>query len=89
MTRQEIGQQIFGDEFNRIKFHNPFVKQKRRYLEREDKKIRNTKAPVEDTKKVAMRLRKKLIERGKTPNLDGRFFLEKLIILNTVTSRKY
>ena len=89
MTRQEIGQQIFGDEFNRIKFYNHFGKQKRRYLERKDKKIRNTKAPVEDTKKVAMRLRKKLIERGKTPNLDGRFFLEKLIILDTVTSRNY
>ena len=74
MTRQEIGQQIFGDEFNHIKFYNYFGKQKRRYLEREDKKIRNEKVPVEDTKKVAMRLRKKLIERGKTPNLDGRFF---------------
>ena len=71
MTRQEIGQQIFGDEFNRIKFYSHFGKQKRRYL-------RNTKAPVEDTKKVAMRLRKKLIERGKTPNLDGRFFSRKV-----------
>ena len=89
MTRQEIGQQIFGDEFDRIKFYNHFGKQKRRYLEREDKKIRNEKVPVEDTKKVAMRLRKKLIEPGKTPNLDGRFFLEKFIIIDIVTPRSY
>ena len=85
MTRQEIGQQIFGDEFDSIKF-NHFGKQKRRYLEREDKKLRNAKVSVENTKKVAMRLQKKLIERGKTPNLDGRFFLEKFIIIDKVTS---
>ena len=85
MTRQEIGQQIFGDEFDSIKF-NHFGKQKGRYLEREDKKLRNAKVSVENTKKVAMRLQKKLIERGKSPNLDGRFFLEKFIIVDKVTS---
>ena len=29
--------------------------------------------PKEEHKKVALRLQKKLIERGKTPNLDRRF----------------
>ena len=89
MTRQEIGKQIFGDEFDCIKFHSSFEKPKRRHVERENKKIRNTKLPVEDTKKVALRLRKKLIERGKTPNLDGRFFLERFIKVDSVIYKNY
>ena len=39
----------------------------------------NAKASVEQTRKVALRLRKKIIERGKTPNLDGSFFIQNLI----------
>ena len=79
MSREEIGKKIFGDEFGLIKFRNHLGKEKRRKAEREENKIRNAKPPVEHTRKVALRLQKKLIERGKTPNLDGRFFLQNLI----------
>ena len=82
MTPEEIGRRLFGkDEFDRVKFYDHYGKQKRRFLEREDEKIRNTKISIEASKTVAKRLRKKLIERGRAPNLDGKFFLEPEISL--------
>ena len=79
MSRGEIGKKIFGDEFDNIKFCDNLGSQKRRKVDRYDKRIKNAKPPVERTKTVALRLRNKLIERGKTPNLDGIFFLKDLI----------
>ena len=78
MSREEIGKKIIGDDFDDIKFRDNLGREKRRKADRDDKRIRNAKVSVENTKKVALRLQKKLIERGKTPNLDRRFFLQNL-----------
>ena len=48
------------------------VKGKKRELERRDKRSENTKLSKEDSKTVAARLQKKLIERGKKPNHQAR-----------------
>ena len=79
MSRQEIINKIFGDEFDNIIFRDNLVRQKSRKADRYEKRVRNVKPPVGHTKTVALRLRNKLIERGKTPNLDGIFFLKDLI----------
>ena len=79
MSREEIGKKVIGDDFDDIKFRDNLGREKRRKADRDDKRIRNAKVSVENTKKVALRLQKKLIERGKTPNLDRRFFLQNLI----------
>ena len=79
MTRQELGKKILGDDFDNVKFYNYFESQKSRKEDRLNKRIKNTKPPVEHTKKVTFRLYKKLIERGKTPNLDYTFFIEHLV----------
>ena len=47
---------------------------KKRSVERRDKKVEKKKPSKEASKTVAMRLQKKLIERGKTPNLNANFF---------------
>ena len=79
MSRGEIRKKIFGDEFDNIKFCDSLRSKKRKKVDSYGKRIKNAKPPVEHTKTVALRLRKKLIERGKTPNLDGIFFLKDLI----------
>ena len=43
-------------------------------VERSDKKVNNREISIEGKKKVASRLKKKLIERGRTPNIDNNFF---------------
>ena len=60
-------------DFNKIKNYFPF-KYKKRLVERSDKKVNNREISIEGKKKVASRLKKKLIEREKTPNIDNNFF---------------
>ena len=50
------------------------IKGKKRSVERRDKRVENKKPSKEASKTVAARLQKKLIERGKTPNLGANFF---------------
>ena len=44
---------------------------KSRKVERNDERVKNIKISKEANKTVALRLRKKLIERGRTPNLGS------------------
>ena len=91
MTPEEIGRRLLEDcnEFDGVKFYNHYGKQKRRFLERNDERIRRTKISKEASKTVALRLQKKLIERGGTPNLNAKFFVEPYLKLDFVTPGSY
>ena len=51
---------------------------KRRVVDRKDARI-NEKTSKEASKKVALRLHKKLIGRGRTPNLNANFYAKAYI----------
>ena len=54
------------------------AKKKKRVVDRRTA-IKESKASKEASKTVVLRLQKKLIERGKTPNLDANFFAKAYI----------
>ena len=77
MTPEEIALYMMGVDCTAIDlkpFNNHFANFKKRKVEREDKRMESRKLPIECTKKVAMRLQKKLLFSGKTPNLGPNFF---------------
>ena len=63
----QIDNKIFNNYSNR-----KYIKTRK--ILRNDTKLENRKYSIEAHKKVALRLRKKLIESGKTPNLDAKFY---------------
>ena len=77
MTPEEVAiRMLKTDETIDLKrFNNIFLtKSKKRTIERSDKKAEKIRPSKESSKTVAARLQKKLIERGKTPNLGLNFF---------------
>ena len=79
MTPEEIARRLVGvDKDNQIdyKSFNNYLdtKIKSRKVDRNNERVKNIKSSKEVSKTVALRLRKKLIERGRTPNLDANFY---------------
>lgn len=79
MNPEEIARRLMGDEIDcdlvdLKRLNNHFGCVKRRKLERRDKRVSNTKISKEASKTVATRLQKKLIDRGKSPNLSRNFY---------------
>ena len=74
MTPEEIARRMIGlDNIDNsgvdLKRINNFSRVKKRSVERRDKRVEK-KPSKEASKTVAARLQRKLIERGKTPNLQ-------------------
>ena len=81
MTPEEIGRRLVGvdKDYHEIDFkslNNHCGKIKRRFVERNDERIIRAKISKEASKTVALRLQKKLIEHGGTPNLNANFFAQ-------------
>jgi len=78
MTPEEVAIRMIKTDDSGIdikRFNNILsINGKKRSVERRDKKVEKKKPSKEASKTVAMRLQKKLIERGKTPNLNANFF---------------
>lgn len=78
MNPEEIARRLMGDEIDcdlvDLKRFNHFGCVKRRKIERRDKRVSNIKISKEASKTVATRLQKKLIDRGKSPNLSHNFY---------------
>ena len=78
MNGEEISRRFMvGEDCHEIdfkKFNNYIGKFKRRKVERREELFKNMKTSVESNKTVAYRLRMKLIERGRTPNLNANFY---------------
>ena len=72
MTPEEIARQTLGNEYeNEINY----TKIKRRKVERREESGKNIcRKSKEASKTIAFRLQKKLIQRGKTPNLNANFY---------------
>ena len=60
MSREEIGKKIIGDDFDDIKFRDNLGREKRRKADRDDKRIRNAKVSVENTKKSSSEITKEI-----------------------------
>ena len=73
ITRQMIGEDC-NDEIDFKSLNNHWVKQKRRKVERNLESGKNIKRSKEASKTVTFRLHKKLIERGRTSNLNANFY---------------
>lgn len=74
MNPEEIARRLMGDEIDcdlvdLKRLNNHFGCVKRRKLERRDKRVSNIKISKEASKTV-----KKLIDRGKSPNLSHNFY---------------
>ena len=78
MTPEEVAIRMIKTDDSGIdikRFNNILsINGKKRSVERGDKKVEKNKPSKVASKPVAMRLQKKLIERGKTPNLNANFF---------------
>ena len=81
MTPEDISRRLVGvdKDNNQIdyKSFNNYLDTKiikSRRVERNDERVKNIKSSKEVSKTVAFRLRKKLIERGRTPNLGANFY---------------
>ena len=78
MNPDEIARRMIGLDNSEVdfkRFNNIFsINGKKRFVERGEKRFVNKKPSKNDSKTVAARLQKKLIERGKTPNLGANFF---------------
>ena len=77
MTPEEVARRKLkeyeGIDFK--KFNNIYpLNNKKRPIERNGKKAEKIRTSKESSKIVAVRLQKKLIQRGKIPNLDSNFF---------------
>jgi len=81
MSPEEVARRMIGSDiidasgigFKRLN-NILSTKGKNRSVERRDKRAEKKKPSKEASKTVAMRLQKKLIERGKTPNLGANVF---------------
>ena len=77
MTPEEVALRMIKTDTSEIDlkgFNNYLGKVKKRKVERRDKRVDNIKLSKEASKPVAARLRNKLIQRGKKPNLGPNFF---------------
>ena len=76
VARRMIGSDIIDNSGVDLKRFNNIlsIKGKKRWVERGDERVENKKPLKEVSKTVAARLQKKLIKRGKTPNLGANFF---------------
>ena len=77
MNGEEIARRFVGEDCHEIdfkKFNNYIGKFKRRKVERREELFKNMKTSIESNKTVANRLQMKLIERGRTPNLNGNVY---------------
>ena len=78
MNREEIARRLVGvdkddNQIDYKSFNNYGTKIKSRKVDRRDERVKNIKLSKEASKTVALRLRKKLMDRGRTPNLGANF----------------
>ena len=85
MTPEEITRRLVGvdkdnNQIDYKSFNNYLgTKIKSRKVERRDERVKNIKLSKEASKTVPLKLRKKLMDRGGTPNLDANFYALKNI----------
>ena len=84
MTPEELARRMLGNcnEIDYKSLNNDFIKIKRRKVERREESGKNIcKKSKEASKTIAFRLQKKLIQRGKTPNLNANFYAKSYLHL--------